>query len=96
MIDQCSPLENRIQAILHSVDSLMISYAKALIVDEEALRRYQMKNEVILANRVLVDAFLTDVRPLVQMARMKKRLPMDPVNAYVKSGYQEKIEKERK
>ena len=96
MIDQCSPLENRIQAILHSVDSLMISYAKALIVDEEALRRYQMKNEVMLANRVLVDAFLTDVRPLVQMARMNKRLPIDPVNAYVKSGYQEKIERERK
>jgi len=96
MIDQCSALENRIQAVLHSVDSLMISYAKALIVDEESLRKYQRKNEIMLANRVLLDAFLTDVRPLVQMVRMEKGLPLDPVNAYVKSGYQEKIEKERK
>jgi len=96
MIDQCSALENRIQAVLHSVDSLMISYAKALIVDEEALRKYQRKNEIMLANRVLLDAFLTDVRPMIQIVRMEKGLPLDPVNAYVKSGYQEKIEKERR
>ena len=50
----------------------------------------------MLANRVLLDAFLTDVRPLIQMVRMEKGLPLDPVNAYVKSGYQEKIEKERR
>jgi len=96
MIDQCSALENRIQAVLHSVDSLMVSYTKALIVDEEALRKYQRKNEIMLANRILLDAFLTDVRPLIYMVRMEKGLPLDPVNAYVKSGYQEKIEKERK
>lgn len=96
MIDQCSALENRIQAILHSVDSLMISYAKALIVDEESLQRYQRKNEIILANRVLLDAFLTDVRPLIQMVRIERGLPLDPVDAYVRSGYQEKIEKERR
>jgi L-rhamnose isomerase/sugar isomerase len=95
MIDQCSALENRIQAVLHSVDSLMISYAKALIVDEDSLRKYQRRNEIMLANRVLLDAFLTDVRPLVQMVRLEKGLPIDPVDAYVKSGYQEKIEKER-
>jgi len=96
MIDQCSALENRIQAVLHSVDSLMISYAKALIVDEESLRKHQRKHEIMLANRVLLDAFLTDVRPLIQMVRMEKGLPLDPVVAYVKSGYQEKIERERR
>ena len=95
MIDQCSPLENGIQAILHSIDSLTVSYAKALIVDEESLRKYQIKNEIILANRILIDAFLTDVRPIIWMVRMEKRLPLDPINAYAKSGYQEKIERER-
>jgi len=95
MIDQCSPLENRIQAVLHSIDSLMVSYAKALIVDREALRESQSRNEIILANRVLVEAFLTDVRPIIYMARMEKGLPLDPVKAYIESGYQEKIERER-
>ena len=95
VIDQCSALENRIHAVLHSVDSLMVSYAKALIVDEEELRRYQSENEIILANRTLLDAFLTDVRPIIYMARLEKGLPVDPIEAYVKSGYQKKIESER-
>ena len=95
MIDQCSALENRIHAVLHSIDSLMVSYAKALIVDEDKLLKYQNENRIILANRVLLDAYLTDVRPIIYMARMEKHLPIDPVEAYVRSGYQEKIEKER-
>ncbi|MEM2111710.1 MAG: L-rhamnose isomerase [Candidatus Bathyarchaeia archaeon] len=95
MIDQCSKLENRIHAVLHSIDSLMISYTKALLVDEKKLRENQNKNEIILANRVLLDAFLTDVRPILYMARLEKELPIDPVEAYVRSGYQQKIEAER-
>jgi len=95
MIDQCSALENRMHAVLHSVDSLMISYAKALIVEENRLQEYQRKNDVMLANRTLIDAFLTDVRPIIYMARLEKQLPVDPVEAYVKSGYQQKIEEER-
>jgi L-rhamnose isomerase/sugar isomerase len=95
IIDQTSVLENRIQAVLHSVDSLMVSYAKALIVDETQLSKYQKRNEIIKANRTLIDAFLTDVRPIIYTARLEKGLPIDPVEAYTKSGYQEKIEKER-
>lgn len=95
MIDQCSALENRIHAVLHSVDSLMISYAKALVVDDDELRRKQNENEIILANRTLLDAFLTDVRPIIYTARLEKGLPVDPIEAYVESGYQQKIESER-
>jgi L-rhamnose isomerase/sugar isomerase len=95
MIDQCSALENRVHAVLHSVDSLMISYAKALIVEEEKLRQDQDRNEIMLANRTLVDAFLTDVRPIICMARVEKGLTVDPLEAYLKSGYQQRIERER-
>jgi len=95
MIDQCSALENRIHAVLHSVDSLMISYARALIVEESKLRENQDRNEIILANRALLDAFLTDVRPIIYMARLEKGIAVDPVEVYVESGYQKKIEEER-
>ncbi len=95
MIDQCSALENRMHAVLHSVDSLMVSYAKALVVDEQELRKNQNENEIVLANRTLLDAFLTDVRPIIHMARLEKGLPIDPIEAYVKSRYQQKIESER-
>jgi len=95
MIDQCSALENRMHAVLHSVNSLMISYAKALIVEEEKLRQHQDRNEIILASTTVLDAFLTDVRPIICMARVEKGLTVDPIEAYVKSGYQQRIERER-
>lgn len=95
MIDQCSSLENRIHAVLHSIDSLQVSLARALILDRTALAGRQSKQDIIQANRIFLDAFLTDVRPILYMARMEQDLPLDPVDAYQASGYQEKIEEER-
>jgi L-rhamnose isomerase/sugar isomerase len=95
MIDQCSSLENRIHAVLHSIDSLMVSLAKALVVDRTRLAEFQAEQDIIRANRVFLDAFLTDVRPVLYVARLERGLPLDPVEAYVAGGYQERIEKER-
>jgi L-rhamnose isomerase/sugar isomerase len=97
MIDQCSSRENRMHAIIHSIDSLQISFAKAMLVDREKLAEYQNNDEIILANRLFNNALvLADVRPIVALARYNKDLPLDPIDAYIKKGYQEKIEKERK
>jgi L-rhamnose isomerase len=50
----------------------------------------------MLANRFFNNALiLADVRPIVYEARNNKKLPLDPVAAFMQSGYQEKIEKER-
>jgi len=95
MIDQCSSLENRIHAVLHSIDSLQISLAKALILNRRQLEDAQSRQDLIPANRIFLDAFLTDVRPIVQMGRMEKGLPIDPVAGYIESGYQKRIEQER-
>jgi L-rhamnose isomerase/sugar isomerase len=95
MVDQCSALENRMHAALHAVDSLQVTFAKALLLDRERLAAYQAEHNIILANRVFLDAFLTDVRPILRMARREQDLPLDPVEGYDASGYQKKIEKER-
>ena len=96
MIDQCSSRENRIQAVIHSIDSLQISLAKAMLVDKKKLMEYQKEDSIILANRFFNNALiLADVRPIVYKARHNKKLPIDPVEAFVQSGYQSKIEKER-
>jgi L-rhamnose isomerase/sugar isomerase len=96
MIDQCSGRENRIHAIIHSVDTLQHCLAKAMLVDKTALTEMQAKDEVILANRIFNDALLyADVRPIVATARLEQLLPIDPIAAYVESGYQAKIEKDR-
>ena len=95
MIDQAAPLENRFHAVLHTVDSLQVSLAKALVLDRKRLAAMQAEHNIIGANRVFLDAFLTDVRPIVQMARLERDLPPDPAEAYDASGYQRQIETER-
>jgi L-rhamnose isomerase/sugar isomerase len=97
MIDQCSGRENRMHAIIHSVDSLQLSLAKAKLLDSVQLGKLQEEDEIILANRFFNDALLNaDVRPIVSAARLEKKLPPDPIAAYVESGYQSRIEKDRK
>ncbi len=95
MIDQASSLENRIRAVLHSVDSLQVSLAKALVLNRERLRELQEEQKIIPANREFLKGFLTDVRPILWQARLEQDLPLDPVEAYDADGYQERIERER-
>jgi len=96
MIDQASGRENRFHSILHSIDSLQISLARAILVDTEKLKELQEKDEIILANRFFNNSIsLCDVRPIVYRARMEKNVPIDPIKSFNESGYQEKIEKER-
>ena len=96
MIDQCSGRENRIHAVLHSIDSLQHSLAKAMLVDSDNLASLQQADEIMLANRLFNTALmLADVRPIVARARLDRGLPIDPVQAYMESGYQQKIETER-
>jgi L-rhamnose isomerase/sugar isomerase len=69
--------------------------ARALIVDQDALRAAQVSGDVLAANAVLMDAFYTDVRPALAEWRESRGLPADPMAAYAASGYQEKIEADR-
>lgn len=95
MIDQCSSLENRIEAVLHTIDSLQVSLAKALLLDRRALKARQDALRIIPTNRVWLDAFLADVRPIVRMVRIEQGLHPDPLVAFDESGYQKRIEAER-
>ena len=69
--------------------------ARALLVDTEALTQAQVEHDVLGANAVLMDAFYTDVRPLLAEWRQSRGLPRDPVAAYAASGHQKQIEADR-
>ncbi len=97
MLDQAISKENRIHALINSIDSLHLSLAKAAIVDTEKIQEVRKAGEIMLANRLFNDALMNaDVRAIVAKARMEKDLPPDPMQAYITSGYQQKIESERK
>ncbi|MGH3626039.1 MAG: L-rhamnose isomerase, partial [Sciscionella sp.] len=91
MLDQCHNIEAKIPAIIRSVMNVQEATAKALLVDRAALDRTQQDGEVLEANAVLMDAFNTDVRPLLAEVREDAGLDPDPVAAYLRSGYQEQI-----
>lgn len=60
-----------------------------------ALRAAQSAGDVLAANAVLMDAYDTDVRPLLAGLREEMGLAPDPVAAYLASGYGKRIISER-
>jgi L-rhamnose isomerase/sugar isomerase len=86
MLDQCHNIEPKIPAMIRSVMNLQETMAKALLVDREALLAAQAAGDVLEANRLLADAFATDVRPLLAELRVARGLPADPFRAYLGSG----------
>lgn len=95
MLDQCHNIEPKIPAVIRSVMNVQEATAKALLVDHAALRAAQEAGDVLGANAVLMDAYNTDVRPLLAELRQEMGLDPDPVAAYHRSGYFERIREER-
>lgn len=91
MLDQCHNIEAKIPAVIRSVTNVQEATAKALLVDMDALTAAQRDGDVLGSNEVLMDAYNTDVRPLLRELREEQGLAPDPVSAYRKSGWQEKI-----
>jgi L-rhamnose isomerase / sugar isomerase len=95
MLDQCHNIEPKIPAIIRSVLNVQEATAKALLVDPEALAAAQRAGDVLGANAVLMDAYHTDVRPLLAELRAEEGLDPDPMAAYARSGYFDRIRAER-
>jgi hypothetical protein len=95
MLDQCHNIEPKIPGQIRSVMNVQEATAKALLVDREALATAQREGDVLGANNVLMDAYNSDVRPLLGLLREQKGLDTDPYAAYRASGYQERIAGER-
>jgi L-rhamnose isomerase/sugar isomerase len=96
MLDQSHNIEPSIEGIIQSVMNVQTAYAKVLLVDREKLREAQKSGDVILANRLLMEAFETDVRPLLASVRIESGREVDPLYNYRNHGYAEKIANERK
>src|SRR5207247_1600579 len=68
-VDQSHNIEPKIEAMVQTVMNLQEAYAKALLVDREALAEAQSAGNVLGANRIVVAAFATDVRELCEVLR---------------------------
>jgi L-rhamnose isomerase/sugar isomerase len=95
MLDQCHNIEAKIPGQIRSIMNVQEAVAKALLVDQDALAAAQRDGDVLAANGALMDAFATDVRPLLAGLREDQGLAPDPMRAFAASGYLETIATER-
>ena len=85
-IDQAHNVEPKVEAMVLSVVNLQEAYARALLVDREALAEAQQAGDVLAGHRLLLDAFQTDVRPLCAQVRADLGAAEDPITAAARVG----------
>ena len=95
MIDQSHNLKGKIEAMIQTVTVAQELFAKAALVDHEALSAAQDDTDLVRAESYLQDAFATDVRPVIRDWRKSKGLPENPMEAFRASGYLARITRER-
>jgi L-rhamnose isomerase / sugar isomerase len=95
MIDQSHNIEGKIDAMIQSVVNIQTAFAKALLVDGERLAAAQLEGDVLGAHRIVLEAFETDVRPLLARLRRGIGIAEDPVEAFRTGGYADTLARER-
>ena len=95
MIDQSHNVTDPIESMLSSAEAIVASYAKALIVDREALHAAQQSNDVMMAFQALRRAYKSDVSPILAMARLENGGAIDVLDAYRMSGWRDRKAQER-
>lgn len=91
MIDQNHNIEPKLEAMLLSILNCQTALAKALIVDYTALAAAQASGDVLGSHRLLMDAFQTDVRPLLRQVRAEMGAPVDPLAALKADPYVQNV-----
>ena len=82
MIDASHNLKDPLEDLMQSLEAIQESYAKALLVDQDALKVAQQDNDVAKCQEILQDAYRTDVRPLLEKARLNAGGAISPIKAY--------------
>jgi L-rhamnose isomerase/sugar isomerase len=95
MIDQSHNVTDPIESLLLSAAAIAGSYARALIIDREALGEHQNANDVVLAFSDLRRAYETDVAPILAMARYELGGAIDPIETYRTSEWRRRKAQER-
>ena len=86
-IDQSHNVEAKVEAMVLSIVNLQEAYAKALLVDRQALADRQQQGDVLGGHELLLEAYVQDVRPLCAKVRAEAGAAADPVAELRAMGY---------
>jgi L-rhamnose isomerase / sugar isomerase len=95
MIDASHNTKDPIEDLLGSLENISIAYAKALLVDRKALHAAQQANDVVAAEQILQQAFLTDVRSVVAEARQRNGFAINPLQCFRENNLRKQKANER-
>jgi L-rhamnose isomerase/sugar isomerase len=95
MIDASHNIKDPLEDLLQSLEAIQGAYAKALLVDQDALAAAQRSHDVARCQEILQDAYRTDVRPLVARARLNRGGALHPLRAYRELGVRDELVRER-
>ena len=82
MIDASHNIKDPLEDLLQSLEAIQEAYAKALLIDQGELRSAQQAHDVVKCQEILQGAYRTDVRPLLQRARLQRGGALHPLQAY--------------
>jgi len=95
MIDASHNVKDPLEDLLQSLEAILEAYAKALLVDQSALRTAQKQHDVVGCQEILQAAFRTDVRPLLAAARAQAGGCINPLQAYRNLAVRSQLIQER-
>jgi L-rhamnose isomerase/sugar isomerase len=95
MIDASHNLKDPLEDLIQSIENIQIALAKSLCLDRKKLALAQEHNDIALCEQVLLDAYLTDMRPLVAEARLRSGGMANPLSSFRDERIREKLIGER-
>jgi L-rhamnose isomerase/sugar isomerase len=95
MIDQSHNVTDPIESLIGSAIEIVRAYIQASLVDREELSAAEAGCDVMLGHRLIKQAFITDVSPILAEARRRKGGAIDPLALFRASGYRAAKARER-
>ncbi|MDF4221595.1 sugar isomerase [Maribacter sp. M208] len=95
MIDASHNIKDPLEDLIQSLEAIQEAYAKALLIDQNELAAAQKNNDVVKCQEILQNAYRTDVRPLIEKARVGRGGAINPIETYRALKVREGLIKER-
>ena len=95
MIDASHNVKDPLEDLIQSLEAIQEAFAKALLIDQDELKAAQLDNDVVKCQEILQGAYRTDVRPLIERARLNSGGVISPINAYRSLDVRNQLIKER-
>ncbi|PQV48850.1 L-rhamnose isomerase/sugar isomerase [Jejuia pallidilutea] len=95
MIDASHNVKDPLEDLIQSLEAIQEAYAKALLIDHNKLKAAQLDNDVTRCQEILQNAYRTDVRPLLERARINNNGALHPIESYRALKIRNKLIEER-